>query len=89
MNVGTMFFWIAVAIVAWIGFRNLMSMITGLTHTANVKRGQRLCHATSLALYWGACILAILYRVWWPLAIGVFAESLFRKSVIRSGVDYF
>ncbi len=87
MNLHTTFFWIAVTIVAWLGLRNLVSIVIGSSQTGPLKSGQRLCHATSLLLYWGACAFAVLYRLWWPLAVGVILELLFRKSVIRSGEE--
>ncbi len=85
MNLHTTLFWIVVIIVAWLGLRNLISIITGSSQTGPLKPGHRLCHATSLLLYWGACVFAVLYRLWWPLAVGVILELVFRKSVIRSG----
>jgi hypothetical protein len=85
MNFNSALFWIAVAIVAWLGLRNLLSIVSGLSQTGPLKPGQRLCHATSLFLYWGACVFAVLYRLWWPLAVGVAIELVFRKSVIKSG----
>ena len=78
-------FWAAIVIVAWLGLRNLISIIIGHSLTGPLKPGQRLCHATSLFLYWGACFFAILFQIWWPLAIGVCLEYLFRKATIKSG----
>ncbi len=85
MNLQTALFWIGVTIVAWLGLRDLISILIGSSQTGPIKPGQRLCHATSLLLYWGACVFAVLYRLWWPLAVGVILELAFRKSVIRSG----
>lgn len=85
MNLNSALFWIAVAIVAWLGLRNLVSIVIGSSQTGSLKPGQRLCYATSLLLYWGACVFAVLYGLWWPLVVGVILEFLFRKSVIRSG----
>ncbi len=78
-------FWAAIIIVAWLGLRNLISIIIGHSQTGPLKQGQRLCCVTSLIMYWGACTFAIYYRIWWPLAVGLIVELLFRKSVIRSG----
>lgn len=78
-------FWAAIVIVVWLGLRNLISIIIGLSQTGHLKPGQCLCHAISLLLYWGACTFAIYYRIWWPLVVGLIVELLFRKSVIRSG----
>ena len=78
-------FWIAVVIVAWLGLRNVITIFTGSSQTGPLKPGQYLCHVTSLLLYCGACGFAIYYRIWWPLAIGIIVELLFRKSVIRFG----
>jgi len=75
----------AVVIVAWLGLRNVITIFIGSSQMGPLKQGQNLCHATSLILYWGACGFAIYYRVWWPLAVGIIIEFLFRKSVIRSG----
>lgn len=77
--------WIGITIVAWLGLRNLVSIVLGSSQTGPLKPGQRLCHATSLFLYWGACVFAVLCELWWPLVVGVILEFLFRKSVIRSG----
>lgn len=88
MNSHTILFWIAVIIVAWLGFRNLISIIIGSSQTGLLKPGQRLCHATSLLLYWGACVFAVLYSLWWLLAVGVAIELVFRKSVIISGEKF-
>ena len=85
MNLNSVVFWIAVTIVAWLGLRNLVSIVIGSAQTGPLKPGQRLCHATSLLLYWGACVFAVLYQLWWSLAVGVILELIFRKSVIRSG----
>jgi len=85
MNWNTILFWIAIVIVAWLGFRNLISIIIGYSQTGPLKQGQRLCHATSIILYWGACAFAVLYLLWWPLVVGVIIEMVFRKSIIKSG----
>jgi len=85
MDIKTIIFWIAVVIVAWLGLRHLIAIIIGVSSTGPLKSGQRLCHATSLLLLCGGCIAAIYYRIWWPLAVGLIVELLFRKSVIRSG----
>jgi len=74
-----------VAIVLWLGLRNLISILIGSSQMGPLKPGQCLCHATSLLLFWGSCGFATYYRSWWPLLIGFTAELLFRKSVIRSG----
>jgi len=85
MNKHTIIFWIAVIAVAWLGLRNIISLIIGQSKTGQLKTGQRLCHATSLVLYWGACVFAIVYSIWWTLAIGVILELIFRKIIIMSG----
>lgn len=85
MDLLSILFWAAVVIIAWLGLRNLVSIIIGTSRTGPLKPGQRLCHATSLALYWGACAFAIYYRIWWLLAVGTIMELLFRKTVIWSG----
>jgi len=81
----TVIFWIAVVIMAFLGLRNLLTIITGFSQQGQVKKGQRLCHATSMIIFWGACAFAIIYSTWEPLAIGVILELLFRNSVIKSG----
>jgi len=78
-------FWTAIIIVAWLGLRNLISIIIGHSRTGPLKPGQRLCHATSLLFYWGACAFAVLYHLWWPLVVGVIIELILRKSIIKSG----
>ncbi|RKY12425.1 MAG: hypothetical protein DRP65_01275 [Planctomycetota bacterium] len=85
MDLTSILFWIAVVIVAWLGLRNVITIFIGSSQTGPLKHGQHLCHATSLLLYWGACGFAIYYRIWWPLAVGIILELLFRKSIIRSG----
>ena len=85
MNLNSTLFWIGITIVAWLGLRNLISILIGSSQTGSLKPGQRLCHVTSIILYWGACVFSVLYRLWWPLAVGVILELIFRKSVIRSG----
>ncbi len=85
MNTHTIIFWVAVVAVAWLGLRNLISIIIGHSQTGQLKKGQRLCYATSIFIYWGACAFAIVYSLWWPLAIGVIIEIIFRKCVIKSG----
>lgn len=85
MSWNTILFWMGIVIIAWLGFRNLISIIVGHSQTGPLIRGQRLCHATSIILYWGACVFAVLYRLWWPLVVGVILELIFRKSVIKSG----
>ncbi len=82
----TILFWIAVIIVAWLGVvRNIVAILTGSSQMGPLKQGQYLCHTISMFLYCGACGFAIYYQIWWPLAIGIIIELLFRKSVIRSG----
>jgi len=85
MDLISILFWIAVVIVAWLGLRNVITILIGSSQTGPLKHGQHLCHATSLLLYWGSCGFAIYYRIWWPLAVGLIVELLFRKSVIRTG----
>ena len=81
----SIFFWVAIGIVAWLGLRNLITIIIGHSRMGPLKLGQRLCHATSLLLHWSACFFAIFFRIWWPLVIGVCLEYLFRKATIKSG----
>lgn len=85
MDLITILFWLAVVIVAWLGFRSLITMFIGLSQTGPLKSGQRLCHAIELILYWGACIIAIYTHSWLPLITGVVIAFVFRRSVIRSG----
>ena len=89
MPVNDVLFWIAVAILGWLGLRNLFSIFTGLSQTGPLKPGQRLCHLTSLCLYWGACAYAVLYDLWWPLGMGFVLELLFRKAIVRSGNEVY
>lgn len=79
MDIKTILFWLAVVIVAWLGIRNLITIITGLS-----KR-QRLCAATGL-LFWGACLSAILDHSWWPLIIGAVLAYFFRQIIIRQPI---
>jgi len=74
-----------VVVVAWLGLRNLITIIVGVSSTGSLKFGQRLCHVTSLALFWGSCIAAIYYRIWWPLLVGFVAETILRNMVTWSG----
>jgi len=85
MDLITILFWLAVVTVAWLGLRNLITVFIGSSRTGPLKPGQRLCHATALILYWGACIIAIYAHSWLPLIIGVVIAFVFRQSVIRSG----
>ena len=85
MEIKVIIFWIMVIIVAWFGLRNLITIIVGESQYAPLKPGQRLCHATSLAIFWGSCVAAIYYRIWWPLLVGFVAEAILRNIVIWSG----
>lgn len=85
MSFTSILFWIAVMIVAWLGLRNVITILIGSSQIGPLKPGQRLCHGISFLIYWGGCGFAIYYRIWWPLAIGLIVEFQFRKSVIRSG----
>jgi len=38
-----------------------------------------------IVLYWGSCVLAIIFHKWWILLIGVIVAQIFRQSVIKSG----
>lgn len=78
-------FWIAIVLVAWLGVRNLISIIMGESRTGTLKPGQRLCHFISMFLLWGACGLSIYIRSFWTLIIGVAIEYLLRKAIIWSG----
>ena len=87
----TIFFYVLVVIVAWLGLRHLISMFMGQDLDGPLLRGQRLCHFISLALLWGGCATALflnyswpLHR-FWPLIVAFFAEIGFRKHVVRSG----
>jgi hypothetical protein len=85
MSAQNIIFWIAVFIVAWLGLRNLISIIIGQSQTGKLKTSQRLCHTTSLIILWRSCAFAVVYNLWWPLAIGVISELIFRNSVIKPG----
>lgn len=81
----TILFWLFVAIIVWLGLRNLITIIVGTSHEGPLRPGQRACHAISLLLYWAAAIVAILLRAWWPLLAGWLLEIAFRYLVIWSG----
>ncbi len=85
MELASILFWIAVVIVAWLGLRNAISMLVGESQRGPLMPGQRLCHAISVFIYWGACGVAIYYRMWWVLAVGFIVELLLRKGIILSG----
>jgi hypothetical protein len=85
MEFRNILFWMAVVIVAWLGLRNLITILIGSSQIGPLRPGQRICHATELVLYWAACLFAIFTHTWWPLAVGVIAGFFFRHSVIRSG----
>jgi len=86
--VRTILFWVAVGIVAWLGLRNLFSILSGRSQDGPIKQGQRLCHATSLLLLMGSSVIAGIFRVWWPLLVGVVSEQLFRRFTIWTGNKY-
>jgi hypothetical protein len=81
-------FWVAVVIVAWLGLRHLISILTGWSQDGRLKRGQRLCHATSLLILAGSSVTAVIFRVWWPLLAGVVSEGLFRRFIIWTGKEF-
>lgn len=85
MDFVTILFWISFVIIFWFGVRNVIVIIIGSSQTGPLKPGQRLCHGTSLFIYWAACLLALLYHSFWPLIISVVIEQLLRRSIIRSG----
>ena len=85
MNWSKILFWIGFVIVAWFGLRNLISIIIGTYQHGPLKSGQRSCHAIMIVLYWGSCVLAIIFHKWWILLIGVIVAQIFRQSVIKSG----
>ena len=85
MNWNIILFWIGIVIVAWFGLRNLISIIIGTSQHGSLKSGQHSCHASMIVLYWGSCVLAIIFHKWWILLIGVIAAHIFRQSVIKSG----
>jgi len=85
MDIKITIFWIAVVIVTWLGLRHIITIIIGVSSTGPLKSGQRLCHATSLLLLWGAYVAAIYYRIWWPLLVGTLSELIFRNIVKKSG----
>lgn len=85
MDFITILFWISFVIVFWFGFRNIIAIIRGVDQMGPLKPGQRLCHGTSLLIFWAACLFALLCHSFLPLGIGVVIEKLFRWSIIRSG----
>lgn len=85
---GTVLFWIAAVIVAWLGLRHLFSILSGWSQDGPVKHGQRLCHATSLLLLMGSSVIAVILKIWWPLLAGFVLEQLFRRFVIWTGNKY-
>ena len=80
-------FVIAIVVVAWLGLRNLITIIIGFSQTGQLKEGQRLCHFVSFLLYWGACGFAIYDHSLWPLAIGTVLEITLRKTIVRLGQE--
>jgi len=78
-------FWVAVVIVTWLGLRHLFSILTGWSQDGRLKRGQRLCHATSLLILAGSSVTAVIFRWWWPLFAGVVLESSFRHFTRWTG----
>jgi hypothetical protein len=81
-------FWVAVGIVAWLGLRHLLSMLTGRSQDGPLKPGQHLCYATSFLLLMGSSVVAAILRVWWLLPVGVVSEHLFRRYVIWTGEKF-
>jgi len=85
MDFFTVLFWIAFVIVFWLGFRNIIVIISGSSQSGRLKPGQRLCHIISLIIYWLACLFSLLYHSFLPFIFGVVIELLLRRSIIRSG----
>lgn len=81
-------FWIAVGIVAWLGLRHIFSILSGWSQGGQLKPGQRLCHSTSLLLLMGSSVIAVIFKVWWPLLAGVVSEYLFRRVIIWTGKKF-
>jgi len=84
----SVFFWLAVGIVAWLGLRHLFSILTGYDQGGFLKSGQLLCHATSFLLLIGSSIVGVIYNIWWPLLAGVVSEYLYRQLIIWSGKTF-
>ena len=81
-------FWVAVGIVALLGLRHLFSIVAGCSQDGALKPGQRLCHATSLLLLIGSSVIAVIFKIWWPLLAGVVSEHLFRRFIIWTGKKF-
>ena len=60
MSTHTIIFRIAVIAVAWLGFRNLISIAIGHSQIESLKIEQRLCHVTSFTLHCEACFFVSL-----------------------------
>ena len=81
-------FWIALLTVGWLGLRHLITIFVGSSQDGPLKRGQRLCHATSFLLLIGSSVTAAMFKVWWPLLVGVVSEHLFRHFTIGTGEKF-
>lgn len=60
----------------------------GFSQDGPLKPGQRLCHATSLLLLMGSSVTAVIFKVWWPLLVGVVCEHLFRHFTRWAGENF-
>lgn len=86
MDLRTMLFLGAIAIVFWFGIvRNIITIIIGESQAGPLKPGQILCHLTSILLHFTARGFAFYYHIFWPLAVGWIVESSFRKFIVMSG----
>lgn len=78
-------FCIGIAIVGWLGVRHLITIFIGYSQDGSLKPGQRLCHATSSLLLMGSIVIAVIFKAWWLLLVGVISEYLFRRFTIWTG----
>lgn len=79
------FLYILTAVVAWMGLRHFISMLTGQDQCGVLKQGQRLCHFASLSILWTSCVFSLYDHSFWPLVVGVVLEYQLRKAIVWSG----
>ncbi len=79
------FFWIIIIITIWLGFRNLITIITGFSQVREIRPGQRGLHLISLLIFWLSSLVGIFTNsIFYPI-LGIFIEYVFRHWVIKEG----
>ena len=80
-------FWIIVTYVGWSGLRHLFAIVVKFDAMGPLKSGQRLTHFVLALILLFSCLLAVIYRNFILLLIGLLIEFFLRQSIIRSGEE--